>query len=470
MAHKAKIMVVDDDPIILESLCEYLRLEGYEAVGAADGTKALTLLEQGGFNLVLSDVNIPDSDGFELLRIIKKRFPELGVILVTGYGSISRAVEAIKLGAYDYLTKPIIDDELRMVIDRAMHQQSLLKENIALHQQIDRLYSLDAIVGQDYKIQRVFDLIETVADSEATILITGQSGTGKSLIARAIHHRSGRRDRPFVEVSSGAIPETLLESGLFGYVKGAFTGADSDKQGKFAAAHTGTIFLDEIAVASPGLQVRLLGVLQDHRFSPVGSNETTDIDVRVILATNKDLSAEVAKGTFREDLYYRVNVITIDLPALAERVGDIRLLTEHFLKLYAAELSKPVPELSEQALAALECYQWPGNVRELENTLHRAVILTKDNVIQPSDLPAAIASAVPATASAASQYRGKPLKAALEQTEREVIEAALKANGYNRQATAQALQIERTTLYKKIKRFGLETKPAEQKTGLRPEA
>ena len=457
MAQTAKIMVVDDDPIILESLCEYFRIEGYEAVGAADGRQALTLLEQGGFNLVLSDVNIPDSDGFELLRIIKKRFPELGVILVTGYGSISRAVEAIKLGAYDYLTKPIIDDELRMVIDRALHQQSLLKENIALHQQLDRRYGLDAIFGQDYKMQRVFDLIEAIANSQATILITGQSGTGKSLIARAIHHRSSRRDRPFMEVSSGAIPETLLESELFGYVKGSFTGADTDKQGKFAAAHTGTIFLDEIAVASPGLQVRLLNVLQDHRFSPVGSNQTIDIDVRVILATNKDLSAEVAKGTFREDLYYRINVITVELPPLAERVGDIRFLAEHFLKLYAAELSKPIPKLSEQALVALEHYHWPGNVRELENTLHRAVILTKDNIIRPSDLPPAVASAVPAPV--ASRYQVRSLKASLEQTEREVIATALKANGYNRQATAEALQIERTTLYKKIKRFGLETKP-----------
>jgi len=457
MAQTAKIMVVDDDPIILESLCEYFRLEGYSAVGAADGTQALTLLEQGGFNLVLSDVNIPDSDGFELLRIVKKRFPELGVILITGYGSISRAVEAIKLGAYDYLTKPIIDDELRMVIDRALHQQSLLKENIALHQQLDRRYGLDAIVSQNYKMQRIFDLIKTVADSQATILITGQSGTGKSLIARAIHHRSSRRDRPFVEVSSGAIPETLLESELFGYVKGSFTGADTDKQGKFAAAHTGTIFLDEIAVASPGLQVRLLNVLQDHRFSPVGSNQAIDIDVRVILATNKDLHTEVAKGTFREDLYYRIDVITVELPTLAERVGDIHLLAEHFLKLYAVELSKSIPKLSDQALAALEHYHWPGNVRELENTLHRAVILTKDNIIRPSDLPAAIASAV--TTPAASRYQARSLKVALEQTEREVIASALKANNYNRQATAEALQIERTTLYKKIKRFGLNVTP-----------
>ena len=454
MAEAAKILVVDDDPIILNSLCEYLRIEGYKSAGAANGATALGLLEQGGFSLVLSDVNIPDSDGFDLLRIIKKRFPEVGVILVTGYGSISRAVEAIKLGAYDYLTKPIIDDELRMVIDRAMNQQSLMKENIALHRQLDQRYGLDAIVGQNHKMQRVFDLIEAVADSEATILITGESGTGKSLIARAIHHRSSRRDRPFMEVSSGAIPETLLESELFGYAKGAFTGADKDKQGKFAAAHTGTIFLDEIAVASPGLQVRLLSVLQEHQFSPVGSNETLDIDVRVILATNKDLSTEVAKGTFREDLYYRINVITIELPRLCERLGDIRLLAEHFLKLYAAEVSKPLLRLSEEALAAMEGYHWPGNVRELENAMHRAVILAKEEIIRPEDLPSTVAAAA-AAGSGGKHYRGKSLKAALEQTEREVISAALQANGYNRQATAEALQIERTTLYKKIKRFGL---------------
>ena len=454
MVHTPKILVVDDDPIILESLCEFLRLEGYEAVGAPDGERALDFLGRDRFNLVISDVNMPSSDGFELLRMIKKSFPELVVILITGYGSISRAVEAIKLGAYDYLTKPIIDAELRLVVDRALNQQSLLKENIDLHQQLDQRYGLDAVVGQDYKMQRIFDLIETVADSEATILITGESGTGKSLIARSVHHRSRRQDGPFVEVSCGAIPETLLESELFGYKKGAFTGADSDKEGKFRAAHGGTIFLDEIAVASPGLQVRLLSVLQDHRFSPVGSNEMVDVDVRVILATNKDLAGEVAAGSFREDLYYRINVITVELPGLAERVGDIRMLAEHFLALYAGQLSKPMPELSDEALAALEHYSWPGNVRELENALHRAVILAKGNVIYPGDLPAAIAPVdVPS-----SRYAATPLKAALEQTEREVIIAALKANDYNRQATAETLQIERTTLYKKIKRYNLETK------------
>lgn len=453
MAEAAKILVVDDDPIILDSLCEYLRVEGYRSAGASNAVEALGLLEEGGFSLVLSDVNIPDSDGFDLLRIIKQRFPEVGVILVTGYGSISRAVEAIKLGAYDYLTKPIIDDELRMVIDRALNQQSLLKENINLHRQLDKRYGLDAVVGQDHKMQRIFDLIEAVANSEATILITGQSGTGKSLIARAIHHRSSRRDRPFVEVSSGAIPETLLESELFGYVKGAFTGADSDKQGKFAAAHTGTIFLDEIAVASPGLQVRLLSVLQEHRFSAVGSNETIDIDVRVILATNKDLAGEVANGTFREDLYYRINVITIELPPLCERLGDIRLLAEHFLNTYSTELGKTGLKLSDEALGALACYHWPGNVRELENALHRAVILAKGDVIGADDLPSVVGAAGPA--GGGGHYRGKSLKNALEQTEREVISAALRANDYNRQATAESLQIERTTLYKKIKKFGL---------------
>ena len=450
-----KILVVDDDPIILESLCEFLRLEGYQALGTPDGQQALEMLAKDKFNLVISDVNMPGSDGFELLRLIKKQFPDLVVILITGYGSISRAVEAIKLGAHDYLTKPIIDAELRLVTDRALNQQSLLKENIDLHRQLDQRFGLDAVIGQDYKMQRIFDLIQTVADSEANILITGQSGTGKSLIARAIHHRSRRQDRPFVEVSSGAIPETLLESELFGYKKGAFTGADSDKQGKFKAADTGTIFLDEIAVASPALQVRLLSVLQDRHFSPVGSNEMTDVDVRVILATNKDLSTEVANGTFREDLYYRINVITIELPPLSERVGDIRLLAEHFLRYYAAELSKPVPQLSDQALAALEHYAWPGNVRELENTLHRAVILAKSEVIGPADLSPNISPVdVPS-----SRFAPAPLKAALERTERQVIAAALTANSYNRQATAQALQIERTTLYKKIKRYGLQTKP-----------
>lgn len=452
MPEQIKILVVDDDPIILESLCEFLRLEGYGASGAAHCSGALEMLAAEQFNLVLSDVNLPDTDGVELLRIIKKQFPELVVILITGYGSISKAVEAIKLGAHDYLTKPIIDDELRMVVDRALSQQSLLRENIELHRQLDQRFGLDAVLGQDYKMQRIFDLIETVSGTDATVLITGQSGTGKSMIARAVHQRSHRRDRPFIEVSCGAMPETLLESELFGHVKGAFTGADSARQGKFHAAHSGTIFLDEVAVASPGLQVRLLGVLQDHRFSPVGSNETVDVDVRVILATNKDLAAEVAAGNFREDLYYRINVITVELPPLAERIGDLPLLAGHFLRLYATAMSKPVPRLSEQALAALEHYHWPGNIRELENVLHRAVVLSKGQIIRIEDLPATV---VPADF-ASGRYKSASLKESLERTERKVISAALKANDYNRQASAEALQIERTTLYKKMKRYGLD--------------
>ena len=452
MPDQARILTVDDDPIILESHCEVLRLEGYHADGAPNADRALELLAEEQFNLVLSDVNLPEGDGLELLQIIKKRFPSVVVILITGYGSISKAVDAIKLGAHDYLTKPIIDDELRLVIDRALSQQSLLKENIELHRQLDQRFGLDAIIGHDYKMQRIFDLVETVADTDATVLITGQSGTGKSMIARAVHHRSSRRDQPFIEVSCGAIPETLLESELFGHVKGSFTGADADHQGKFHAAHTGTIFLDEVAVASPALQIRLLGVLQDHRFSPVGSNQTVDVDVRVILATNQNLAAEVAAGTFREDLYYRINVITVDLPPLAERLEDLPLLAGHFLRLYATEMSKPIPKLSDDALAALQQYHWPGNIRELENVLHRAVVLAKGPVIQLDDLPQAV---VPADFTP-GRFRSASLKQALEQTEREVISSALKANDYNRQATAEALQIERTTLYKKMKRYGLD--------------
>ncbi len=456
---KERVLIVDDDKIIVESLVEFFDLEGYEATGVASFAEAATALERTQYHLVITDVNMPDVDGFELLRLIKQRYPEIVVIMITGYGTIESAVEAIKMGAYDYLTKPIIDDEIRLVVERALQQQSLIRENRTLREALDLRFNLDNIVGHDYKMLKIFDLIEAVADSRTTVLIQGESGTGKTLIARAIHHRSDRRDRPFVEVSCGAIPETLLESELFGHVKGAFTGALGDKQGKFKAADKGTIFLDEISSATPALQVKLLRVLQERQFEPVGSNKTESVDVRVILASNENLSQAVAAGRFRQDLYYRVNVVTIQLAGLRERIGDIPLLAEHFLKRYCSESRKQILGFTEECVQALQRYHWPGNVRELENVVERAVVLTRNRRIELDDLPPNVLEVVQSTPVADGVYRPMSLKNALEEPEKRIIEQALRANNWNRQVTAQVLEINRTTLYKKMKRYGLESDP-----------
>ncbi|MCG3178341.1 MAG: Regulatory protein AtoC [Phycisphaerae bacterium] len=450
------ILIVDDDAIIVDSLKEFLQLEGYDADGVEDFDGALTALEKRAYQLVITDVNMPDGDGFELLRVIKQRYPEVVVIMITGYGTIESAVEAIKLGAYDYLTKPIIDDEIRLVVKRALQQQSLIRENQTLRDQLDMRYGLDNIIGHDYKMLRVFDLVESVASSNSTVLLTGESGTGKSLVARVMHHRSGRASKPFVEVSCGALPETLLESELFGHVKGSFTGAISDKKGRFVAADGGTIFLDEISSATPGLQVKLLRVLQERQLEAVGSNETINVDVRVVLATNRDLKAAVERNEFREDLYYRINVVAIDLPPLRERLGDIPLLAEHFLKKYVSQQStKQITNISEWALKALQRYPWPGNVRELENVVERAVVLSKGPLIEMEDLPPSILEQDD-VAQPLQSRQPMSLKEALEVPERAVIRQALIASNWNRQQTAEMLKINRTTLYKKIRYYGLD--------------
>jgi len=454
MADKKRILVVDDDQIIRDSLCEFLRMEGHHCQGAAGFNQAIKELEKQHYHLVLTDVNMPEIDGFELLRVIRKRYPEIVTIVITGYGTIESAVEAIKMGAYDYLTKPIVDDEIRMLVSRALEQQSLIQENRNLKEQLRSRFGLESIVGHDYKMLKVFDLIEAVSDNKATVLITGQSGTGKSLIARAIHHRSDRMKQPFVEVSCGALPETLLESELFGHVKGSFTGAVNNKEGKFLAADGGTIFLDEINSATPGLQMKLLRVLQESQFEPVGSNDTKTVDVRVILATNKDLQQLVQTGDFREDLYYRINVVNIDLPSLAERTTDIPLLAERFLNNMCEKHNKNKIGFNDDTFVCLQNYNWPGNVRELENVIERAVVLSKTNHISTGDLPPHVIEY--AEQESSGEFKSMSLREALEEPEKKILEAALRQNNWNRQATAEMLQINRTTLYKKLKRYNLD--------------
>ena len=454
----SRILIVDDDRIILESLAEFLRLDGFEAACADSFVGAVRAMEQEAVDLVLCDINMSGGNGFELLTLVRRRSPETVVVLMTAYGTIESAVEAIKMGAYDYLTKPIHDDELRVCVERALAQQAILRENRALKERLDARYSLDCLVGQDYRMARLLDLVETVAATTATVLIQGESGTGKSLIANVIHQRSGRRDKAFVEVSCGAIPETLLESELFGHVRGAFTGAIANKAGKFKSADGGTIFLDEISAASPGLQVKLLRVLQTRRFEPVGGNRTEEVDVRVVLATNVDLEEATRAGRFREDLYYRINVVNIEAPPLRERVGDIPLLAAHFLERFARKMGREARRIGEEALHVLQRYSWPGNVRELENAMERAVVLCRGSRIEVADLPPRVVTSSEATEDAPN-WRPRPLREALAEPEKRIIEAALRANGWNRQLTAEQLDINRTTLYKKMKRYGLDGEP-----------
>ena len=451
---KPSLLLVDDDRRVLESMADWLRAQGYDLDTAARYTDALERLRSKSYELVLCDVRLGDGDGFDLLEQCRRNWPSSQVILLTGYGSPDGAIEAIRSGAFDYLTKPLIGDELLMAVERALSQRNVITENSNLRAQLDRRVGLDNVIGRDPHMMRVYDMINSVADTRATVLVTGESGTGKSMIARAIHRRSSRAKGPFVEVACGALPETLLESELFGHVAGSFTGATGEKMGKFLQADGGTIFLDEISTSSPAMQVKLLRVLQELKFEPVGGTRTYEVDVRVILATNEDLSQAVAQGRFRQDLYYRVNVINIELPPLRSRASDIPLLAHAFLEQVREDARREVTGFAPDVMLALERYHWPGNVRELQNFIERAVLLGKEQIITLADLPAEIRGATSVFVSSPGGTR--TLKEALEGPERQIILGVLESNGWNRNMTADQLGINRTTLYKKMKRLGLE--------------
>jgi DNA-binding NtrC family response regulator len=454
-----RLLLIDDDAHLLESMAAWLREQGYFVLTSRTCASALEQLRKEQLDLVIADIRLDDGDGFDILAWVRQNRPELMTILLTGYGTVETGIEALRAGAFDLLTKPLIDEELEMSIQRALSQNRVLVENQQLKAQLDMRFGLESIVGHDHRMQRVYDMVDRIADTRATVLITGESGTGKSLLARAIHRRSGRRDQSFVEVACGAMPESLLESELFGHAAGSFTGAVGEKVGKFTQSDKGTIFLDEIGTASPSLQVKLLRVLQEFSFEPVGSTKTIKVDSRVILATNENLSDAVAEGRFRQDLFYRVNVINIELPPLRSRIADIPLLAAHFQQKTCEEAGRAAEGFAEDALQALQRYNWPGNVRELQNTIERAVLLGRTNRVTLEDLPPQVAAGQPVSLEPLS---GKALKEAMTAPERAIILEMLENNRWNRNATADALGINRTTLYKKMKRLGIDKLPQAQ--------
>jgi len=398
---RPSVLVVDDEPSIRDMLRIVLRRDGYDVRTAEDGRQALESLQQGPVDLLLSDIRMPDMTGVELLRAAKDLNPDVVALMMTAYASTETAVEAMRLGAVDYLTKPFNIDELRLKVRQQIETRRLKQENVLLKKALESRHVFANIIGRSSPMLALFEMIEAVAQTTSTVLITGESGTGKDMVARAIHYNSLRRDRPFVALNCGAVPETLLESELFGHIKGAFTGADSNKKGLIEAAEHGSIFLDEIGEMNATMQVKLLRVLQDKRFRRLGGTDEVQADIRVLAATNQDLPARVAEGRFREDLFYRLNVIAVQLPPLRERREDVMLLAEHFLAHYAAEMGKPVPAVSEEAAALLSRYHWPGNVRELENVMERAVALERTATVRAETLPPALRGGAATAAGAA---------------------------------------------------------------------
>jgi DNA-binding NtrC family response regulator len=441
-----KVLVVDDEEIVRESLGGWLEKDGYQVSSAPDGRSAVELFKAGKWNVVLVDLKMPGMDGLQVLEEARKLQPEAAVILMTAYATVDTAVTAMKLGAFDYLVKPFDPEELSILMQKVVAQQSLVRENAALRKALKKEHRFRDLVSKSPSMQRVFDLAQVAARSNSTILVLGESGSGKEVLARTIHAESSRANGPFVAVSCAALTESLLESELFGHEKGAFTGAIARRKGKFEAAHGGTLFLDEVGDISPKLQLDLLRVLEERKFQRVGGNEPIDVDVRVVAATNRDLKKAVADGSFREDLFYRLNVIPVTLPPLRERREDIPLLVEHFLDRLEAELKHRV-EVSPESMAALLAHDWPGNVRELRNVLERGAVVAHGNVIRPEDLglaPAPAKTAVPG---------GTP--SSLEEMERHHIAGVLAHTGGNVSQAARVLGIDRVTLYNKMKKYQL---------------
>ena len=448
MAEPATLLVADDDPGLRESLERTLTREGYRVVLASDGRAALERVQAGGVDLIVTDLRMPGLTGLELLRAAKAIMPDVDVILLTAFGTVEEAVKAMKDGAYDFLTKPFRREQLIKLVDKALERRDLIEQNKALKKQLEDIRAKGQMIGSSPAYRRMLALVEQIADSSATILIQGESGAGKELVARTIHERSGRRAGPFVAVNCAALPETLLESELFGYEKGAFTGAAGRKEGRFELANGGTLFLDEVADLSLVTQPKILRVLQEGEFERLGGTRTIQVEVRIVAATNQDLADMVKEKRFREDLYYRLNVITVRVPPLRERHEDIRLLAQHYLRVYAAKNGRKLEGFSNEALERLESYRWPGNVRELENLIERMVLLARKDRIEAEDLPEEIAGVKRPPRDAILGLVGTPLA----EIEQRLLDETLRITGGNKTQAAKLLGIDVRTVARKLER------------------
>jgi two-component system response regulator PilR (NtrC family) len=467
MVQPSRILVVDDEQSLREFLEIFLRKAGHDVHVADGGGAAVALIEAGEeFDLVLTDLKMPDVDGMGVLDTVKSSFPDTQVLIMTAYASAETAIDAMKRGAYDYVQKPFNVDEIAVVVEKGVEQRRLLVENRELRAQVRRQHSYHNLIGRSPRMQQVFDLISRVAETRTSVLITGESGTGKSLIARALHSASERKDSPLVTVNCGAIPEHLLESELFGHVKGAFTGAYADKLGMFAAADQGTIFLDEIGDVPMHLQVKLLRVLQERLVRPVGSHEERAVNVRVIAATNQDLEGGIRSGSFREDLYYRLNVIHIEVPSLRERRSDIAPIAQSFLKRFAEEMGKDIKDFEPTTMEVILAYDYPGNVRELENVIERAVTFETQPLVTRTSLPPALLGVARSVDGASAQLElpadGLDLEAALGDLERDLLGQALEHTQGNRTEAARLLRISFRSIRYKLEKYGIGADPKDE--------
>ncbi len=440
-----KILIADDEPLIRDLIKDILEMEGYEVFVAEDGFSALKEVKKEGIDLIITDVRMPKLDGIRLLRKIKEVSPSTLVVVITAYGTIENAVEAMKNGAYDYITKPISPEQIKLVVQKVSEHKNLLSENRYLRSELSQKYNFEQLIGESPQMKRVYEMIDRVAQTKSTVLIQGESGTGKELVARAIHYRSPRRDKPFIKVNCAALPEDLLESELFGHEKGAFTGAVSKREGRFELANKGTLLLDEISETSPAFQVKLLRVLQEEEFERVGGTKTIKVDVRVIATTNKNLKQLVKEGKFREDLYYRLNVLPIYLPPLRERKKDILLLVRHFVEKYARRNTSKIKPPSKRCLEMMMQYSWPGNVRELENFIERSIVMNKGEIIFPENI----------SPNPSLQRMNLPLseEITLEEMEKRLILDTLRKTGGNRTEAARILGVSVRTIRNKLKKY-----------------
>jgi DNA-binding NtrC family response regulator len=467
----ARILIVDDEEIVIRSCLRILDGAEFQVEAVQDGREALRKIEENPYDVVILDIMMPNIDGLEVLRRVKETHPNVDVIMVTGLSQIDTAVQAMKLGAFDYISKPFEPDELKLVVQRALERRLLLQENLNLKSELSSKYRFENIVGLSPQMQAVYRLVAQCAPTSSTVLITGESGTGKELIARAIHYNSLRKDKPFVPVDCNSLSENLLESELFGHVKGSFTGAVANKKGMFEVAGSGTLFLDEIGNFSMSIQGKLLRVLQEREYRAVGDTRTLTANFRLVTATNKDLKAMVAAGTFRDDLYYRINIFPIHAPALRDRKDDVPALAYHFLKIFGAELGKKITDISEGALSALINYNWPGNVRELENVMHRAAILTSDNVIRQAHLVNILGSsqpqadlAVPRTGDELKRVKKAAREKSVEEIEKQFVLEALKRNDWNVTKSAEETGMQRPNFQALMKKYTIRVRDTEHDT------